>query len=219
MLAAEARGIDEVGGRLEPGFPEAVDLLLRSGGRVVVTGVGKSGLVGRKVAATLTSTGTPAHFMHPVDAVHGDLGILGDDDVAMLFSKSGETEELIRMVPLFRRTRVPIVLVTSAPRSSLGAGVDLVLNVGNAPEASSVSLVPTTSTTAALALGDALAVVVMEARGFKEEDFAFLHPGGVIGRQIRETVADRMHRGEDLPVVHLGTPMRDCLVEIVRGPA
>jgi arabinose-5-phosphate isomerase len=217
ILAAEMRGLEAARAVLDERFARAVSLLVSARGRVVVAGVGKSGLVGRKIAATLTSTGSPAVFVHPVDAMHGDLGILGEDDVAIVVSQSGESEELIRMIPLFRRVRVPVILITASERSTLAREADVALFTGSAPEASVVRFVPTTSSTTALAVGDALAVVVMEARGFREEDFAFLHPGGVIGRKILKRVAELMHAGTALPIVHRSKPMKEALVEIVRA--
>jgi arabinose-5-phosphate isomerase len=211
------RGLAAARAVLDERFVRAVRLLVSARGRVIVAGVGKSGLVGRKIAATLTSTGSPAVFVHPVDAMHGDLGILGEDDVAIVVSQSGESEELVRMVPLFRRVHVPVILITASERSTLEREADVTLFIGSAPEASVVRFVPTTSSTTALAVGDALAVVVMEARGFREEDFAFLHPGGVIGRKILKRVAELMHAGTDLPVVHRAKPMKEALVEIVRA--
>lgn len=217
VLRAEAEGLRVAGEALDPGFVHAARILIGATGRVVVSGVGKSGLVGRKLAATLSSTGTPALFVHPVDAVHGDLGVLAEGDVVILCSNSGGTEELTRMVPLLRRMGVRLVALTARADSSLGRDADAVIAYGEAPEAGSVALVPTTSTTAMLAAGDALAVVVMEARGFAEEHFAFLHPGGVIGRKIARTVADVMHAGEALPRVSGERSVKDGLMEILRG--
>lgn len=217
VLRAESEGLRVAGETLDQGFVRAARLLIGASGRVVVSGVGKSGLVARKLAATLSSTGTPALFVHPVDAVHGDLGVLAAGDVAILGSNSGSTEELVRMVPLLRRMGVRIVALTARRDSPLGREADAVIAYGEAPEAGSVSLVPTTSTTAMLACGDALAVVVMEARGFAEEHFAFLHPGGVIGRKIARTVADVMHAGDDLPRISRDRSVKDGLMEILRG--
>ncbi len=217
VLAAEVVGLETSARSLDEGFARAVRLLLTCPGRVIVTGVGKSGHVARKLAATLTSTGTRSFFIHPVDAVHGDLGILDGSDVVLIVSNSGESEELIRMVPLFHRFRVPIVLLTSFPGSTLARSADLVVNVGQAPEASPESLVPTTSSTSAQAVGDALAMVLMEERGFRRQDFAFLHPGGVIGKKIMRTVGDLMHAGPELPMVHQRKTMKEALVTIVRG--
>ncbi len=217
VLETEAKGLEASIEKLDAGFAQTVHLLLACKGRVCVTGVGKSGLVGRKLAATLTSTGTPSVFIHPVDAVHGDLGILSDSDVVLILSNSGESEELVRMVPIFRRFRVPIVLITAAPMSTLGRSVDLVVDIGRSPEACSVSLVPTTSSTVTQAVGDALAVVLLEERGFRENDFAFLHPGGVIGKKIKKSVADLMHTGDQLPVTHQDGTLKEALLAIVKG--
>jgi arabinose-5-phosphate isomerase len=217
VLRAEAEGLRVAEASIDAGFASAARLLASATGRVVVSGVGKSGLVGRKLAATLASTGTPALFVHPVDAVHGDLGVLAQGDVVILCSNSGATEELVRMVPLLRRMGVAIVALTARGGSPLGREADAVVAYGEAPEAGSVALVPTTSTTAMLGVGDALAVVVMEARGFGAEHFAFLHPGGVIGRKIARTVADIMHHGPDLPRIAGDRSVKDGLMEILRG--
>ncbi len=217
VIASEASGLAAASESLDDGFAEAVELVLGATGRVVLVGVGKSGLVARKIAATLTSTGSPAVFMHAVDAAHGDLGVLRRDDVAILCSKTGATEELLRLVPALERVGVPIVVLTARADSPLARAAGAIVRCGDAPEAGSVSLVPTTSTTAMLAVGDALAVVVMEERGFREADFAFLHPGGVIGRQIARRVRDVMAVGEALPRVPAAASLRDALVEILRG--
>lgn len=214
VLLTEADAVHASAERVGEAFVRAVDLLLGLTGRVLVTGVGKSGVVARKLAATLTSTGTPAIFLHPVDAMHGDLGVLGAGDVVILVSKSGDTDELNRMVPVFRRLHVTIVLLTSAAEGRLVDAADVVLSTGPVTEASRIALVPTTSTLAQLALGDALAVVVMEERGFREDDFAFLHPGGVIGRTIGRRVRDLMHAGDALPIVSSGARMPEVLREI-----
>lgn len=217
VIEAERRGLEVASAALATGFTEAIELLLATKGRVLVSGLGKSGLVGRKLAATLTSTGSPALFMHAVDALHGDLGTLTKDDAVILCSKSGETDEVLRMVPLLRRMKVPIIALTASGTNTLAKSADAAVLYGNAPEASVVAFVPTTSTTAMLAVGDALAIVLMERRGFREADFAFLHPGGVIGRTLGRRVADLMRSGADLPRVEIGASLQEALLEILRG--
>ena len=176
-----------------------------------MSGVGKSGLIARKIAATFTSTGTPASFLHPVDSLHGDLGIVGREDAAILLSKSGESGELFGLVEQLKRLGVPIVAVTGAPDSSLGRAATVVLDAGDAEEACAETLAPTTSTTVALALGDALAVTLLEVKGFRREDFAALHPGGALGRRLLLRVADVMLT-QDVPALGPERPMRECVV-------
>jgi arabinose-5-phosphate isomerase len=206
--------------RLGPEFARAVDLIAGAEGRVIVTGVGKSGLVGRKIAATLTSTGTPASFLHPVESVHGDLGIVGDGDVALLISKSGESDELLALLEHLKRFGVRTVALTGAPGSALGRHCDVTLDAGVKEEACPHDLAPTTSTTVALALGDALAVALLEQKGFRREDFARLHPGGTIGRRLLTKVEELMVT-EPLPVLGLDATIRDAIVCIaeLRGIA
>jgi arabinose-5-phosphate isomerase len=206
--------------RLGPEFARAVDLIAGARGRVIVTGVGKSGLIGRKIAATLTSTGTPATFLHPVESVHGDLGLVGDGDVALLISKSGESDELIALLEHLKRFGVRTVAMTGAPESALARYCDVALDAAVAEEACPHDLAPTTSTTVALALGDALAVALLEQKGFRREDFARLHPGGTIGRRLLTKVEDLMVT-HPLPMLELGATVRDAIVCIaeLRGIA
>jgi arabinose-5-phosphate isomerase len=192
VLELEALALNRVAERLGPEFDRAAELIDRSSGRVIVSGVGKSGLVARKIAATFTSTGTLATFLHPVDSLHGDLGLVGSEDVAIVLSKSGETEELFGLVALLERKAVPIVAITGGLESTLARAAAVVLDGGVAEEACPHDLAPTASTTAALALGDALAVAVLEAKGFSREDFASLHPGGRLGRKLLLRVRDVM---------------------------
>ena len=192
VLALEAAAIHQASDRLDGGFADAVRLLAEGSGRVIVSGVGKSGLVARKIAATLTSTGTAASFLHPVDSLHGDLGIVGSGDVAILLSKSGETEELFGLVEMLDRRGVPIIALTGSRDSALGRSARIVIDAGVAEEACPHDLAPTTSTTAALALGDALAVAVLEQKGFSRDQFASLHPGGRLGRRLLLRVRDVM---------------------------
>lgn len=191
-LRLEAQAIEAAADRLDEAFAAAVELLARAPGRVIVSGVGKSGLVARKLAATLTSTGTPATFLHPVDSLHGDLGVVGKDDVAILLSKSGESEELGGLLAALERMQVPVVAITGRPASMLGRAAAVVLDARVEEEACPHDLAPTTSTTVALALGDALAVALLEVKGFRAEDFALLHPGGSLGRKLTLRVQDVM---------------------------
>ncbi len=211
VLRLEAQALAEAERRLGPSFAAAVQLIARSTGRVIVAGVGKSGLIGRKIAATLTSTGTPAAFLHPVDSVHGDLGIVGRDDIAILISKSGESDELLGLLEHLKGLGVGIIAITGEGESSLARLADLWLDGWVQEEACPHDLAPTTSTTVALALGDALAVALLEVKGFRREDFARLHPGGSLGRRLLTRVRDVMSAG-DLPVLRNGDTMREAIV-------
>jgi arabinose-5-phosphate isomerase len=211
VLALEAQAIRRVADRLSPAFAAAVRLLAAATGRLIVSGVGKSGLIARKIAATFTSTGSPASFLHPVDSLHGDLGMVGRDDAALLLSKSGASDELFGLVGQLKRLGVPIVAITGDPDSVLARQSDVVLDASVAEEACPETLAPTTSTTAALALGDALAVTLLEVKGFRREDFAALHPGGALGKNLLLRVADVM-LARDLPTLGPDRPMRECVV-------
>ncbi|HXG50330.1 MAG TPA: KpsF/GutQ family sugar-phosphate isomerase [candidate division Zixibacteria bacterium] len=214
VLRTESEGILGIAGRLDESFVRAVELLRARRGKVVVTGVGKSGLVCRKIAATLASTGTPAFFVHSGDGVHGDLGMITKDDIVLAVSNSGETPEILMLLPHFRRFGLKMIAMTGKPDSTLAKAADVVLNVGVREEACPLGLAPTASTTAALAMGDALAVVLLELNGFNEEDFALRHPGGILGRKLLLRVGDLMHRGEELPLVREDTEMKEALFEI-----
>ena len=220
VVRMESDALAAVAARLGPEFARAVELIAGASGRVIVAGVGKSGLIGRKIAATLTSTGTPASFLHPVESVHGDLGIVGAGDVALMISKSGESDELLALLEHLQRFGVKTIAVTGAPGSSLGRHCDVRLDAGVKEEACPHDLAPTTSTTVALALGDALAVALLEERGFRREDFARLHPGGTLGRRLLTKVEELMLT-DKLPVVGLNATMRDAIVCIaeLRGLA
>jgi arabinose-5-phosphate isomerase len=211
VLALEAEAIGRAAAALGPDFARAVELLASVRGRLIVSGVGKSGLIARKIAATFTSTGTPATFLHPVDSLHGDLGIVGRDDAAILLSKSGESEELFGLLDQLQRRGVAIVAITGAPDSGIGRAATVVLDAGRAEEACAETLAPTTSTTVALALGDALAVTLLEVKGFRREDFAALHPGGTLSRKLLLRVRDVMVT-TDLPALAPDRPMRECVV-------
>ncbi|MEW6325361.1 MAG: KpsF/GutQ family sugar-phosphate isomerase, partial [Nitrospirota bacterium] len=195
-------------------FVRALDLLLACRGRVVVTGMGKSGIIGKKIAATLASTGTPALFLHAAEGTHGDLGMLSRRDVVVALSNSGETEELVKILPMVKRLQAPLICLTGKPGSTLAKYSDVVIDVSVPEEAGPLDVVPTSSTTAALAMGDALAVALMERRGFKAEDFALLHPGGALGRRLLLKVEDAMHVGEAIPRVRPLTPMKEAILEM-----
>ena len=213
VLQLESEALAAIQRRLGDEFARAVELVATSKGRVIVCGVGKSGLVGRKIAATLTSTGTPATFLHPVDSVHGDLGIVGNNDVAILISKSGESDELLALLSHLKGFGVRSVALTGDIRSALAKHCDVVLDASVTEEACPHDLAPTTSTTAALALGDALAVALLQEKGFRREDFARLHPGGALGRALVTKVEEIMLR-EELPILRDGDTMREAIVMI-----
>jgi arabinose-5-phosphate isomerase len=215
VLRIEAEAISGLIERLDARFEEVVELLFACKGRVAVSGLGKSGLIGRKVAATFSSTGTPAFFLHASDALHGDLGVLTTGDVLLAISSSGETEELIELLEAVKRLRIKLVTLTGKPRSTLAQASDVVLDIGVKEEACSLNLAPTASTAASLAMGDALAIALLERRGFKEEDFAALHPGGRLGTKLRRVNA-LMHTGEDVPRVTASTKMPDVIYEMSR---
>jgi arabinose-5-phosphate isomerase len=227
VLDVEARAIASLGQRIGASFIAAVRLVLGCRGRVVVSGIGKSGHVGRKLAATLASTGTPAFFVHPAEASHGDLGMITADDVVIMLSNSGETDELVALAPHLRRSGAALIALTGNERSSLARGADVHLDAGVDSEACPLGLAPTASTTAALALGDALALALLDARGFSAEDFARAHPGGSIGRRLLTRVADVMRSGVELPIVPATATVADAVIEmggkgmgmaIVQGP-
>jgi len=210
VLELEARAILSLIPRLGEAFDRAVEALHACKGRVVVTGMGKSGLIGTKIAATFSSTGTPSLFLHPAEAVHGDIGMVVPGDLVLAISHSGETEELLRLLELIRRLDVALISMTGDPASTLARHARIVLDVKIDEEASPLGLVPTASTTAALAMGDALAMALLERRGFTLDEFARYHPGGRIGKKV-VTVAHLMHKGGDAPLVRAGSPMRDAI--------
>lgn len=216
VLDTEAHAILALSRTLGADFLAAVDAILACSGRVVVTGIGKSGHVGRKLAATLASTGSPAFFMHPAEAAHGDLGMITHSDVLLALSNSGESEEIIALLPALKRKGITIIAMTGRPASTLAREADIHLNAHVDKEACPLGLAPTSSTTAALALGDALAVVLLDARHFDKEDFALSHPGGSLGRRLLVHVRDVMHHGDELPRVAPGTPLKDALMEMSR---
>jgi arabinose-5-phosphate isomerase len=201
VLDIEARAVQALVQRLDRGFSEAVDLLYHCKSKVVVSGMGKSGLIGQKIAATMASTGTPSFFLHPAEGLHGDLGMLARRDVLIAISNSGETQEILLLLPFMERMGIPVVAIVGRKGSTLAKNSAVALDVSVAEEACPMGLAPTASTTATLAMGDALAVALLEKRGFKEQDFAQFHPGGTLGRRLLVKVRDLMHRGQELPQV------------------
>lgn len=201
VLDIEARAVQALIQRLDGGFSDAVDLLYDCKGKVVVSGMGKSGLIGQKIAATMASTGTPSFFLHPAEGLHGDLGMLARRDVLIAISNSGETQEILQLLPFMERMGIPVVAIVGRKGSTLAKNSAVALDVSVAEEACPMGLAPTASTTATLAMGDALAVALLEKRGFKEQDFAQFHPGGTLGRRLLVKVRDLMHRGQDVPQV------------------
>ena len=214
VLRTEAEGVLSVIDRLNENFVQAVETIKRCKGKVVVTGVGKSGLICAKIAATLSSTGTPAFFLHSGDALHGDLGMVMAGDVVVAVSNSGETDEILKLLPHFKRHGLKLIVITGNPESTLAKAGEVILDVRVGEEACPLGLAPTTSTTATLAMGDALAVVLLEQKGFNEADFAMRHPGGMLGRKLLLRVEDLMYRGERLPLVQEMTTVKDALFEI-----
>ena len=213
VIEAEAAALTTLAGSLDGAFREAIDLLLNAKGRVIVTGIGKSGHIARKIAATLASTGTPSQFVHPAEASHGDLGMVTRLDVVLAISNSGEAPELANMIAFSRRFDIPLVGITKAPDSALGSQCDVVLRLPDLGEACGTGVVPTMSTTMTLALGDALAVALMKHRAFTAEHFRDFHPGGKLGALLTR-VSDLMHTGSAMPLVGNDTPMQDALIEI-----
>ncbi|MDP3260136.1 MAG: KpsF/GutQ family sugar-phosphate isomerase [Thermodesulfovibrionales bacterium] len=214
VLKIEADAVAALAEKLDSTFEKAIDIIFKSKGRVVVTGMGKSGLVGKKIAATLASTGTPAFFMHPAEASHGDLGMVTSNDVIIAISNSGETAELSGLIPFLKRFNVSLIAMTGSLNSTLAKSADVHLDVSVKEEACPLGVVPTASTTAALAMGDAIAVALLVKRGLKQEDFAFFHPGGNLGKKLFIKVKDLMHTGDALPFVSPETEMAKAVVEI-----
>ncbi|MGW8311639.1 MAG: KpsF/GutQ family sugar-phosphate isomerase [Desulfuromonadales bacterium] len=214
VLQIEADAVSALASRLDERFALAVETLLACSGRVVVTGMGKSGLVCQKMAATMASTGTPAIFLHPAEGVHGDLGILMKGDAVIAVSNSGETEEIIRILPTIKRLGLPLIAMSGNPASTLGRAGDVFIDISIKEEACPLQLAPTASTTVTLAIGDALAVALLLQRGFRAEDFALYHPGGTLGKRLLLRVEDLMHVGIDVPAVSADTLLKDALYEI-----
>ncbi len=214
VLRLEAESIAALRDRLDDRFVEAVDLLRRCRGRVIVTGMGKSGLIGQKIAATLASTGTPAYFLHPAEGVHGDIGMMAREDVVLALSNSGETDEVLAVLPAIKRLGASLILLTGSPASTLAGQADVVLDVGVREEACPMNLAPTSSTTAALAMGDALAMALLDLRGVRAEDYAALHPRGSLGWKALGKVGDLMRTGDAVPVVREGASMKEAIEEM-----
>lgn len=214
VLQIEAEAIERLAERITEDFVRAVELILACEGKVVVTGVGKSGIIGQKIASTLACTGTPAFFLHPTEGIHGDLGMLEKRDIVVAISNSGETDELSQILPLIKRYGNKLIVLTGGTTSTLARAGDVVLDVSVQEEACPLGLAPTASTTAALAMGDALAVALLEKRGFDKEDFAIRHPGGKLGKRLLLKVTDLMHVGEELPTVYEDTLMKEAMMEI-----
>ena len=217
VLMVEAEAVKSLIGRVGDNLLKAIDIIYSCRGRVVVTGMGKSGLIGKKIAATFASTGTPALFLHPAEGVHGDIGMVTKGDVVLAISNSGETDEIIKILPILKRLDIKIISLTGKPDSTLAKASDVVFDVSVKEEACSMGLVPTASTTAALAMGDALAVALLNKRGFREEDFAFFHPEGSLGKKLLIKVSDLMHSGKSLPVVSPDAPMANAVLAISSG--
>jgi arabinose-5-phosphate isomerase len=214
VIRKEAEAVALLEKKIDENFVKAVELILKSKGRVIVTGIGKSGIIGKKIAATLTSTGTASFFLHPTEGIHGDLGMVQKSDVVIAITKSGGTDEVYQLIPLFKRLGVPIITFTGNPESAVAEKSDLVIDVSVDKEACPNNLVPTSSTTAALVMGDALAVALLDERHFSSEDFALLHPGGHLGRKLLLKVSDIMHTGNEIPVVSEDTGMKQVILEM-----
>lgn len=214
VLKAESEAVSALISKLDSNFERAVDLIFESRGRVVVTGMGKSGLVGKKIAATLASTGTPAFFLHPAEASHGDLGMVTGRDIVIAISNSGETNEIVGLIPFLKRFSVKLISMTGNPKSTLARASDVSLDISVKAEACPMGIVPTASTTATMAMGDAIAVSLLTKRGLNEEDFALFHPGGSIGKKFFVRVEDLMHTGALLPLVTIDAPMSKAVIEV-----
>jgi arabinose-5-phosphate isomerase len=216
VLTIEADAVAALAARLDRSFVAAHEMLLACRGRVVVTGMGKSGHIANKIASTLASTGTPAFFLHPAEASHGDLGMITDDDIVIALSNSGESPEIIAIVPFLKRRGIKLVALTGNSKSTMGRESDVHLDTSVEKEACPLNLAPTASTTAALALGDALAICLLKARGFSEQDFALTHPGGALGKRLLIRVSDLMHTGERLPQIGREASLQEALLEMTR---
>ncbi len=214
VIQIEAAAVSAIADRINQQFENAVNTILDCKGRLIVLGVGKSGLISQKIASTMASTGTPAHFVHPGDAFHGDLGMITKEDVVLMISKSGETHELVQIIPAIRKKEVPVIGMIGKEDSSLYNDVDIILNTSVEKEACTLDLAPTASTTATLAMGDALAVALFESRGFNAQDFAELHPGGSLGKKLLLTLDQLVHTGDEIPFVNKGTSLKDALLTI-----
>ena len=214
VIRIEAEAVANLINSIDNNFAKAVDVIYNSKGRVVFSGMGKSGLIARKIVATLNSTGTAAIFLHPTDALHGDLGMVRKEDIVILISKSGESPEIVNLLPLFKRLKVVLIAMTANPKSSLSKKCDILLNIAVKEEACPHDLAPTASTTVTLVLGDALSVALLQKNGFTVEDFAFLHPGGSLGKRLSLKISEIMIKGDNIPIVEEETAIKDAILEI-----
>jgi len=214
VLMIESKAIEALVDRIGEDFVQAVELIYKCSGRVVVTGMGKSGIIGKKIASTLASVGTPALFLHPAEGVHGDLGMVTRGDVIVCLSNSGETEELLKLLPVIKRFNIKLIAITGNTKSTLAKNSDVVLDASVDEEACPWDIVPTASTTASLAMGDAIAIALLDKKGFKKEDFALFHPAGSLGKSLLLTVNDLMHKGDAIPIVRENAPLKDIIYEI-----
>jgi len=214
VLGIEAEAIQTLRERLDDNFIKAVDLLDQCKGKVIVIGIGKSGIVSQKIASAFACTGTPAFFLHPAEGIHGDVGMMSNGEVVLAVSNSGETQEVIKILPLIKRWGIKLIVITGSPNSVLARSGDIILDTGVKEEACPLGLVPTASTTVALALGDALALALLGKKGFEKEDFALLHPGGALGRRLILRVEDLMHKGDEMPLIQEDTLMKEGLLEM-----
>lgn len=214
VLQIEAQAISALLEKLDDNFTNAVEILDQCKGKVIVTGIGKSGIIAQKIASTFACSGTPAFFLHPAEGIHGDVGMMSKGDVVLAISNSGETQEIIQLLPLIKRWGIALIVITSKPASVLARSGDVILDTGVKEEACPLGLVPTASTTATLALGDALALALLEEKGFREDDFAILHPGGTLGKKLLLRVEDLMHRGNEVPLIQEDMLMKEGLLEM-----
>lgn len=214
ILRIEASAVEALISRIDESFVEAIDIMYACSGKVVVTGMGKSGIIGKKIAATLASTGTPALFLNPAEGSHGDVGMVSKGDVVLAISNSGDTEEITRILPTLKRLDIRIISMTGSKESLLTRSSDVSLDISVHEEACTMGLAPTASTTATLAMGDALAISLLNKKGFTEEDFALFHPGGNLGKRLLLTVEDLMHSGDAVPIVRTDTLMKEAIIEI-----
>jgi len=214
VLRIEAESIFSLIDKIDENFVSAVECISRCQGKIVLTGIGKSGLISKKIASTLASTGTPAFFMHPAEGIHGDLGMLSAKDIVIIVSHSGETEEIIQLMPIFKRMSLLKIVITGNSESTLASRGDIIINTSVEKEACPWGLIPTSSSTAALAVGDALAIAILDKKGFKEENFAILHPGGSLGKRLLLRVEDIMHKGREIPLVNQNTLVKEALFEM-----
>jgi arabinose-5-phosphate isomerase len=214
VVEIESKAVKDLHTRINEEFAKAVRMILNCKGRVIITGMGKSGIVGKKIVATMNSTGTPAIFLHPSDAVHGDMGMVRNEDIALCISKSGNTEEIVNLLPLFARIEVPIIAMVGNRNSKIARSASIILDISVEQEACTLDLAPTASTTATLVLGDALAITLLEKRNFTREDFARYHPGGHIGKRLLLKVQEMMVRGDGIPLVYEYVPLKDAILEM-----